>query len=165
MDVVTGDTNAVSLGVGTFASRIAVNAGSSVKIASRTVYGKLMKLAAAVLQVGEDDLEMEDGVIRITGVQGDSVTFSDLAKMMNGVPGFKLPEGIEAGLEATSYFQPSQAAYANGCHIAEVEVDPETGLVSILSTSSRTTAATHQSDDCRWPGSRGCCPWCGQCIA
>ena len=132
VDVVTGDTNAVSLGVGTFASRIAVNAGSSVKIASRTVYGKLMKLAAAVLQVGEDDLEMEDGVIRITGEQGDSVTFSDLAKMMNGVPGFKLPEGIEAGLEATSYFQPSQAAYANGCHIAEVEVDPETGLVSIL---------------------------------
>lgn len=132
VDVVTGDTNAVSLGVGTFASRIAVNAGSSVKLASRTVYGKLVKLAAAVLQVGEDDLEMENGVIRITGEQGDSVTFSDLAKMMNGVPGFKLPEGIEAGLEATSYFQPSQAAYANGCHVAEVEVDPETGLVSIL---------------------------------
>ena len=91
-----------------------------------------MKLAAAVLQVGEDDLEMEEGEIRITGEQGDSVTFSDLAKMMNGVPGFKLPDGIEAGLEATHYFQPSQAAYANGSHVAEVAVDIETGSVEIL---------------------------------
>jgi len=132
VDIVTGDTNAVSLGVGTFASRIAVNAGSSVRLASQTVRGKLFKLAAAVLQVGEEDLEMEDGDIRITGEQGDSVSFSDLAKMMNGVPGFKLPDGIEAGLEATSYFQPSQAAYANGCHVAEVEVDTETGAVAIL---------------------------------
>ena len=132
IDVLTGDTNAVSLGVGTFASRIAVNAGSSVHLATRTVYGKLMKLAAAVLQVGEDDLEMEEGEIRITGEQGDSVSFSDLATMMNGVPGFKLPDGIEAGLEATHYFQPSQAAYANGSHVAEVEVDIETGEVKIL---------------------------------
>ena len=132
IDIVAGDTNAVSLGVGTFASRIAVNAGSSVRLASQTVHGKLMKLAAAVLQVGEEDLEMEDGDIRITGEQGDSVSFADLAKMMNGVPGYKLPEGIEAGLEATSYFQPSQAAYANGCHVVEVEVDAETGAVSIL---------------------------------
>ena len=132
IDVLTGDTNAVSLGVGTFASRIAVNAGSSVRLATQTVHGKLMKLAAAVLQVGEDDLEMEEGEIRITGEQGDSVTFSDLAKMMNGVPGFKLPDGIEAGLEATHYFQPSQAAYANGSHVAEVAVDIETGSVEIL---------------------------------
>ena len=132
IDVLTGDTNAVSLGVGTFASRIAVNAGSSVHLATQTVYGKLMKLAAAVLQVGEDDLEMEEGEIRITGEQGDSVTFSELASMMNGVPGFKLPDGIEAGLEATHYFQPSQAAYANGSHVAEVEVDIETGAVKIL---------------------------------
>ncbi|PPR63869.1 MAG: Caffeine dehydrogenase subunit alpha [Alphaproteobacteria bacterium MarineAlpha4_Bin2] len=131
VDVVTGDTNAVSLGVGTFASRIAVNAGSSVKLATKTVRGKLIKLAAAILQVEEGDLEMHNGEIKITGAQGDTVTFSDLAKMMNGVPGFKLPEGIEAGLEATAYFQPSQAAYANGCHIAEVEVDPETGAVAI----------------------------------
>lgn len=131
IDVITGDTNAVSLGVGTFASRIAVNAGSSVKLASQAVRGKLIKLAAAVLQVGENDLEMQDGEITITGEQGDSVTFSDLAKMMNGVPGFKLPEGIEAGLEATNYFQPNQAAYANGCHVAEIEVDPETGSVII----------------------------------
>ena len=132
VDVVTGDTNAVSLGVGTFASRIAVNAGSSVRLAGQTVHGKLMKLAAAVLQVREADLEMADGAIRITGEQGDSVSFAELARMTNGMPGFKLPEGIEAGLEATSYFQPSQAAYANGTHVAEVEVDPETGAVTIL---------------------------------
>ena len=42
-----------------------------------------------------------------------------------------MPEGIEAGLEATNYFQPNQAAYANGCHVAEIEVDPETGSVII----------------------------------
>lgn len=132
IDIVTGDTNAISLGVGTFASRIAVNAGSSVRLATQTVHGKLMKLAAAVLQVGEEDLEMEDGDIRITGEQGDSISFSDLAGMMNGVPGFKLPDGIEAGLEATSYFQPSQAAYANGSHAAEVEIDIETGAITIL---------------------------------
>ena len=132
IDVVTGDTNAVSLGVGTFASRIAVNAGSSVRLASETVRGKLIKLAAAVLEVGEEDLALEDGEVRITGEQGDSISFADLAQMMNGIPGYKLPDGIEAGLEATSYFQPKQAAYANGSHVAEVEVDIETGAVTIL---------------------------------
>ena len=132
IDVTTGDTNAISLGVGTFASRIAVNAGSSVRLASRIVRTKLFKLAAAVLQVGEKDLEMEDGEVRITGQQGESISFSNLAEMMNGVPGYKLPEGIEAGLEATSYFQPSQAAYSNGSHVAEVEVDIETGAIIIL---------------------------------
>lgn len=132
IDVVVGDTGVMPRGAGTFASRITVNAGSSVRIASGEVRTKLLALAAAKFDVGTEALELADGAVRITGEQGDRVSFADLAKMTSGMPGYVLPKGIAPDLEASGYFTPERATYSNGSHVAEVEVDAETGLVSIL---------------------------------
>jgi len=66
----------------------------------------------------------------------------DLARMAQGMPGFSFSGGQQAGLESTSYFTPPQAAYCSGCHVAEVEVDPETGAVKILRYSIAHDAGT-----------------------
>lgn len=132
VDVVVGDTGVMPRGAGTYASRITVNAGSSVRTAAIEVRGKLLALAAAKFDVEVDDLECVDGLVRIKGEQGDSITFSELAKMTSGMPGYVLPKGVVPDLEASAYFTPPQATYSNGSHVAEVEVDPETGLVTIL---------------------------------
>lgn len=132
IDVEIGDTASVPIGVGTFASRMMVNAGSSVRLSSTAVAKKLKQLGAAYFKVTEDSIELADGQVRVTGAQGGSIGFGDLAKMTSGKPGFSLPGGIEPGLESTHYFAPPQAAYSNGSHVAEVEVDPETGLVQVL---------------------------------
>ncbi len=131
IDVVVGDTGVMPRGAGTFASRITVNAGSSVRIASGEVRTKLLALAAAKFDVDMDALELADGTVRITGEQGDRVSFADLAKMTSGMPGYVLPRGVAPDLEASGYFTPERATYSNGSHVAEVEVDPETGSVAI----------------------------------
>ena len=132
IDVVVGDTGFMPRGAGTYASRITVVAGSSVRIAAGELRGKLKTLAAARFDVPVDELECADLAVHVTGEQGPSVSFSDLAKMVSGMPGYVLPKGVSADLEASSYFAPPQATYSNGCHVAEVEVDPETGGVAIL---------------------------------
>ena len=130
--VVTGDTAAIAMGVGTFASRITANAGSSTRIAAIAVRDKAIKLAAHMLEAAEQDLEIADGAVRVKGVREMSVTLSRLARMAQGVPGFSLPQSMTPGLEHTEYFSPAQATYCNGTHIAEVEVDTGTGAVRVL---------------------------------
>lgn len=132
VDVEIGDTASVPIGVGTFASRMMVNAGSSVRVSASTVAKKLKQMAAAYFKVDEDSVELADGTVRVSGAQGGSLSFAEIARMTSGRPGFSLPASVEPGLEATHYFAPPQAAYSNGSHVAEVEVDPETGLVRIL---------------------------------
>jgi carbon-monoxide dehydrogenase large subunit len=127
-----GDTGAIAQGVGAFASRQAINAGSSASIAGGSVRKQIVALAARVLGVPESDIDVEDG--RATGRSGNkpSIGFSELARLAQGMPGFSFPAGQAPGLEHTAYFTPPQASYCNGTHIAEVEVDPMTGGVTIL---------------------------------
>ena len=130
IEVVCGDTGAIALGLGGFASRQTVTAGSSVHIAAREVREKVLKLAAHMLEAAPEDLEIVDGRIRVAGAPDLSVPMSEVAEAASGVPGYSLPEGIEAGLEANVNFKPSGLAYSNGVHAVEVEVDVETGGVS-----------------------------------
>ncbi len=132
IDVEIGDTASLPVGVGTFASRMMVNAGSSARVSGAAVATKLKQLAAAYFEVAEDSVELADGTVKVSGAQGGSLTFAEMARMTSGMPGFSLPASVEPGLESTHYFAPPQAAYSNGSHVAEVEVDPETGLVRIL---------------------------------
>jgi len=132
VDVEIGDTASIAVGVGTFASRMMVNAGSSTRTSSDAVALKLRQITAAYFDAKLDEVEMEGGVVRVLGRQGQQLSFADIAKMASGRPGFSLPKGVEPGLQATHYFAPPQAAYSNGSHVAEVEVDPETGLITIL---------------------------------
>src|SRR5262249_36103445 len=109
-----------------------VTAGSSVLIAARAVARKARKLASHVLEVAEDDLELVDGRLRVAGAHQLSVPLGELARILQGAPGYGFPPGMEPGLQDSSYFRTDTLAYANACHAAEVEVDAETGEVRIL---------------------------------
>ena len=130
--VVTGDTAGTALGVGTFAARTAVNAGSSAHVAATEVRRKILAIAAAQMEVAEKDLELKDGYVGVRGVPGMRRSLREIAVVAAGIPGYSLPEGVSAGLEHTATFSPAQSTYSNGSHAAEVEVDIETGHVRIL---------------------------------
>jgi carbon-monoxide dehydrogenase large subunit len=131
IEVITGDTGYVSLGMGGFASRQTVNAGSSVHYAALKVREKALKAAAQQLEAAETDLELADGTVRVAGTNR-SVKLGALSRMLRGVPGYSMPAGVEPGLEASYQWQTDALAYANSFHACEVEVDVETGGVRIL---------------------------------
>lgn len=130
--VVTGDTALAPLGLGGFASRQLVTAGSSVLLAARAVAAKAKKLASHMLEAAEADLELADGVVRVAGADRLSVGLGDLARVLRGAPGYGFPDGLEPGLDATFNFRTDALAYANASHVVEVEVDVETGGVRIV---------------------------------
>jgi len=132
IDFIQGDTAMISMGIGTFASRVAVNAGSSILLAARAVRAKAVKLAAHLLEASEGDIELAGGRVFVRGAEHKGKTLGELAHVALGMPGFSYPEGFTAGLEDTQYFGPAQSTYCNGTHLAEVEVDLGIGAVRIL---------------------------------
>ncbi|MEA2987616.1 MAG: aerobic carbon-monoxide dehydrogenase large subunit [Alphaproteobacteria bacterium] len=130
--VVPGDTAGVALGLGAFASRQTVTAGSSVLLAARAVAGKAKKLASHVLEAAEHDLELVDGEVRVLGAPQLSVKLAELSRILKGAPGYGFPPGVDPGLDATVNWRTDSLAYANACHAAEVEVDIETGEVRVV---------------------------------
>jgi carbon-monoxide dehydrogenase large subunit len=134
--VIPGDTAGVAIGIGTFASRITANAGPSADIAAAGVRDKLIRTAAHLLEAAEADLELADGRVFVKGVPDHGKTFAEIATVANGMPGFSMPGGVTPGLEETAYFTPERSTYANGAHVVEVEVDIETGAVTLLRYST-----------------------------
>ncbi len=128
--VVTGDTAEFHWGTGTFASRGAVVAGNAVLAAATNVRKKVLKLASKVLEAPEDELEIEDGVVRVADVPRISISLGELAALANPLRGAVEP-GTEPGLESTDYFGPQYGAAAFGVHAMILEVDPETMMVEI----------------------------------
>ncbi len=132
VEIVTADTATISLGIGSFAARTAVNAGSSVHLAALEVAAKAIKIAAGMMECLENDLELADGYVRLKSAPDVRKSLRDIAVKSIGMPGFSMAGGLPPGLEHTAYFTPEQAVYSNGTHVAEVEVDIETGAVKIL---------------------------------
>ena len=130
--VVTGDTAAVPVGLGAFASRQTVTAGSSVFLAAREVAAKAKTLAGMLMQLAPDDLELKNGEVRAKNAPDRSITLAELARILRGGPGYGFPPGMTPGLEATGAFRTDLMAYANACHVCEVEVDIDTGGVTLL---------------------------------
>jgi carbon-monoxide dehydrogenase large subunit len=125
-----GDTDQIPFGMGTYASRNAVMAGGAVTVASRQVLAKARKLAAHLLEVTENDLELTDGAFQVRGAPEQTVTLGALAAA--AAPDRPLPDGIEPDLAARHYFQAPLPTFASGTQIAVVEVDPATGALTIL---------------------------------
>ena len=132
VEVTAGDTDTVSLGLGAFASRQAVTAGSSVHVAASSLAEKAIRTAAHILEAAPADLELADRQVRVRGVPDMAVGLGEIARALAGQPGYALPGGMEPGMEALGAFTPETVTYCNGCHVAEVEVDIETGAVGIL---------------------------------
>ena len=130
--VVDGDTQASPLGLGAYASRQAVTAGNAVYRAAEMVAEKIRQTGAALMEVAPEDLELADGAVRVKGVPGMKRSIAEIAHALAGVPGFALPGGLPPGLAASVDFEPPALTYTSGTHVAEAEVDPETGLVRLI---------------------------------
>ncbi len=129
--VVCGDTSTIPLGLGGFASRQTVVAGSSVAVAAKAVREQALTIAAGLFEADTGDIELVDGTARVKGTEIQA-TLKELARIAGGSPGYSLPVGVTPGLEATEYFMPSGLTYGMGAHAVELEVDGETGAVTLL---------------------------------
>jgi len=109
-----------------------VTAGSSVLLAARAVAEKAKKLASHLLEAAEHDLELAGGEVRVVGAPQLSVKLAELSRILKGAPGYGYPPDVEPGLEANVNWRTDALAYANACHVAEVEVDIETGGVTLI---------------------------------
>lgn len=132
VEIITGDTAAAPIGIGGSNSRQAVLAGSSAHVAALTVREKVLRIAGEMLEAATADLEIEGREVRVKGAPGLKVTLAAVARAAAGQPGFTLPGGGGPGLAASEEVVIDAMAYANGTAAAEVEVDIETGAVTIL---------------------------------
>jgi carbon-monoxide dehydrogenase large subunit len=120
--VLQGDTDKIATGLGTGGSASIPSGGVSVQRATHELGNKLKELAAQALEAGAGDLEIADGRIRIAGTDR-SISFADLAKR---------PGGDSAKMSASATFASADGTYPNGTHLAEVEIDPATGIIKII---------------------------------
>jgi len=126
---ISGDTDKVPLGQGTFGSRSATIGGSAFHLAAEKIVPKATQIAAHLLEVAPDTVDFEDGVFTAAGTN-QSLTIKELArKSLNPA---NLPDGMEPGLSESAMFAARVANYPNGTHVCEVEIDAETGVVSIV---------------------------------
>ena len=132
VQVTCGDTGYVSLGMGGFASRQTVMAGSSAHLAALEVRRKALAVGAQLLGVEEDRLDLRDGQVRVLDDPARALSLAEIARKMKGAPGYSLPPGITPGLEASGLFQTNAQAHANACHACELELDEATGEVRLL---------------------------------
>jgi aerobic carbon-monoxide dehydrogenase large subunit len=117
-----GDTDEIATGLGTGGSASIPSGGVSVQRATQELGNKLKEIAAQALEAGVSDLEINNGVVRIAGTDR-SIAFADLAKR---------PDADPDKLKGSATFASADGTYPNGTHIAEVEIDPATGIVRIV---------------------------------
>jgi carbon-monoxide dehydrogenase large subunit len=125
---IDGDTDRVAFGMGSNGSRSMAIGGSALVLAADKIIAKGKKIAAHMLEAGEGDIEFADGVFSIAGTD-KQVTLNAVARAAF-LPA-KLPKGMEPGFYENATYESPQGTYPNGCHVCEVEVDPETGHVQL----------------------------------
>ncbi len=130
--ILWGDTDMAPHGGGTFASRTAVLGSSAAANAADKVIARGRVLAAHLLEAGTGDIEFANGSFRVAGTDR-SIGLQAIARA--AYEPAKLPKGFEPGLSDTATFSPNIPTFPNGCHICEVEIDPQTGRTEILKYS------------------------------
>ena len=132
-DVVTtfADTSAIAIGFGTIASRSTVTLSAAIAGASERLRTKVFAIGANLLECAASDLELRRGGVGILGVPGAEVSLATVAQAAR--PGWDngRPQGVEAGLEETYYYEPPTVTWTYAVHVALVEVDVELGRVSL----------------------------------
>jgi len=132
VDLTLGDTSE-PYGFGGFNSRQTVVAGASAEAAAQAVRKKVLTVAAHLLDLPEDSLDIDGDRVTVTGSNsGKSLTLAEIASAAEGLPGYQLPGIDTPGLMATERVVIDGMAFANGCLVAEVEVDEDTGIVRVL---------------------------------
>ncbi|HZZ34278.1 MAG TPA: molybdopterin cofactor-binding domain-containing protein, partial [Caulobacteraceae bacterium] len=130
VEVVHGDTGRLEFGLGTYGSRSIAVGGSALVKASEKIIAKGKRIAAHMLDGSPDDVDFEDGVFSLR-TSNQKLTFGEVA-FAAYVPS-KFPEDLEPGLSEKAFYDPKNFTYPAGSHIAEVEVDPETGVIDVVS--------------------------------
>ncbi|WP_425082681.1 xanthine dehydrogenase family protein molybdopterin-binding subunit [Ruegeria profundi] len=128
VEIVHGDTSKIPFGMGTYGSRSLAVCGSAMVKATEKVIDKAKKIAAHLLEASEADIELKDGQFSVAGTD-KSVAWGDVT-LTAYVP-HNFPLEVEPGLEETAFYDPANFTFPSGAYACEVEVDPETGQVSI----------------------------------
>jgi carbon-monoxide dehydrogenase large subunit len=118
----------VSFGRGTYASGSAIIGGNALRSAADEIIQKAKAIASFLLEASSGDLEFRDSRLHVVGTDR-TVSLQEVAKWTYHPA--RLPKHLRVGLEASSYFAAEPPAFPNGCHICEVEIDPNTGHVTI----------------------------------
>ena len=129
IDIVHGDTSKVPMGMGTYGSRSIAVGGSAMVRATEKIIAKAKKIASHLLEASEGDIELKDGAFSVAGTD-KSVAWGDVT-LAAYVPHNYPLDDIEPGLEETAFYDPSNFTYPSGAYACEVELDPETGQVTI----------------------------------
>ena len=125
---IDGDTDRVAFGMGTMGSRSTVIGGTALWTAADKVIAKGRKIAARLLEAAEADIGFADGKFSVVGTDR-ALSLKEVARA--AFQPAQLPPGLEPGLYETGTFAPKQPTWPNGCHVCEVEVDPDTGAVAL----------------------------------
>lgn len=134
IEISHGDTNKVAFGMGTYGSRSLAVGGEAMMKAMNKIIDKSKKIAAHVLEAAEADIEFKDGKFSVSGTDKE-MAFGDVA-LTAYVPHNFPHETLEPGLEEQAFYDPMNFTYPGGCHIVEVEVDPDTGVTTIERVSA-----------------------------
>ena len=151
ISIVHGDTDKVQFGMGTYGSRSGAVGMSAIVKALDKVEAKAKKVAAFMLEAAEGDIEFKDGKFTVAGTDkaaawGDVALNAYIAHKFTGAE-------LEPGLKEGAFYDPTNFTFPAGCHICEVEIDPETGNTEIVGwTAVDDFGVDHQSDDRRRPG-------------
>ena len=130
VEIVHGDTGRVPFGMGTYGSRSASVGGTAIVMSLDKIKEKGKKIAAHLLEANPKDMEYVGGQFVVKGSPQKAIPFGQVA-LTAYVP-HNYPEGLEPGLEETSFYDPANFCFPFGAHACVVEVDPDTGHVKIL---------------------------------
>ena len=125
-----GDTGNVQFGMGTYGSRSLAVGGEALLRATNKIIDKAKKIAAHCLEASAEDVEFKDGNFTVSGTD-KSMAFGEVA-LTAYVPHNFPHEELEPGLDETAFYDPANFTFPGGCHICEVEVDPETGVTDVI---------------------------------
>jgi aerobic carbon-monoxide dehydrogenase large subunit len=129
VEVIHGDTEKTPVGMGTYGSRSMAVGGPAIVNACDKIIEKGKKIAAHLLEASEGDIEFKDGSFTVAGTDR-SKSIGEV--VFEAYVPHHLPYGlIEPGMEETAFYDPANFTYPAGCHVCEVEVDPDTGIVKI----------------------------------
>jgi len=128
--VVLGDTDATPFGLGAFASRQAVIGGGAAVRAARALRERVLAIAAHVLEAAAEDLDVADGQVVVRGAPGRALAIAEVARIAH-LQTHRLPRDAEPGLDVTRFYDPIRGTFAAGAQAAIVEVEPETGVVTV----------------------------------
>ncbi|MEM9678276.1 MAG: xanthine dehydrogenase family protein molybdopterin-binding subunit [Pseudomonadota bacterium] len=128
VQIVHGDTDKVQFGMGTYGSRSGAVGMSAIVKALDKVEAKAKKIAAHLLEAAEGDIEIKDGEVLVKGTD-KKLGWHEVC--LGAYTAHNLPEGMEPGLKEGAFYDPTNFTFPAGCYICEVEIDPETGVVSV----------------------------------